>query len=141
MGYRKSPYVVLAGLVLVFFPIIIFFESVSPTILVSFYEELLGRAVPLLIFFSVYRHVDSYFSGVVAGLSFGFGEILLKLSYGLEPSFGMLIPVVCVHVINGILISTSLHHAMTERRYSIAISVFFVAVLWHWLYNSTFYVT
>jgi len=140
MIYKRTPYIIAGALIILFFPIIYVMELNTIQFYAPFLEELLGRFIPILIsgLFS-YAMYNPILMGIMSGSLFGFLEILIKTYRIGKFSIYMFVPFFAVHMVNAIIQSLLIKRGLEENKSLIVVSIA-ITSLWHWMYNSIFYV-
>ncbi|MFW6194212.1 MAG: hypothetical protein ACOC5L_01690 [Halobacteriota archaeon] len=142
--------VVITILVFLFFPVtffvefhvprslLVFMERLAPTLFIAFIEESVGRLVPLLLLYFIYRETSTSTAintGVAAGLTFGVMELFTKsLFYG-NFHIVTIAPVLPVHAINGLLQSYIINFSFKKKSYELIPIIYIMTTAWHFLYN------
>lgn len=143
---REKAVALLTALVAIGFAIVYNTEQLLPAFWVAFQEETVARIVPL---FFTYYYLETYKAldaedwigyGLVVGLTFGLLELfVVKLSYA-PFSLAMLTPLIFVHVANGVMQSGVLAYSFKNKIYKLIPVILIITIMWHMLYNSTWYV-
>lgn len=137
-------------LVFLFFPItffveshiprsfLIFIERLAPTLFIAVIEEFLGRLVPLLLIYFIYRETSTLNAinvGIAAGLTFGVMELFTKTMFYGNFHIMTVIPILPVHAINGVLQSYILNFSFKKGSYELVPIIYVMCTTWHFLYN------
>ncbi len=137
-------------LVVLFFPVtffveshipmslLVFMERLAPTLFIAVIEEFLGRLVPLLLLYFIYRettNLTAMNAGIAAGITFGTMELFTKTMFYGNFHIMTVAPVLPVHAINGLLQSFIINLSLKKGSYELIPIIYVMTVTWHFLYN------
>lgn len=135
--FRKQ-LILTSFLVLVCSLLIIYLELLTKPFWRIYIEEFLGRFIPLTIVYLIYpkgRLIDRLAIGIVAGITFGIVEIMVKIDTLGTFSPLMLIPVAYVHCVNGMIASLIIGESIENKWWSLLPLGFIIPAFWHSMYN------
>ncbi|MFO7966510.1 MAG: hypothetical protein R6U44_02810 [Archaeoglobaceae archaeon] len=142
--------IVITVLVVLFFPLTFFVEShiprslliiierLAPTLFIALIEEFLGRLVPLLLLYYVYKettNLTAINTGIAAGVTFGIIELFTKSMFYGNFHITTIIPILPIHVVNGLLQSYIINFSFKKRSYELIPAIYIITAAWHFLYN------
>lgn len=117
--------------------LLVFIEGV-PTLFIAVIEEFVGRLVPLLLVYFIYRETNRITAisiGVAAGLTFGVMELFTKSMFYKCFDVMTIVPILPVHTLNGLLQSYIINFSFKKNSYELVPIIYVITVAWHFIYN------
>lgn len=117
---------------------LVFIERLAPTLFIAIIEEFMGRLVPLLLIYFIYRETTTLTAintGIAAGLTFGIMELFTKTVFYGNFHIMSVVPILPVHAINGVLQSYIINLSLRKNSYELIPIIYVMCTAWHFLYN------